>query len=70
MGLLRGPDAEKPPPRLSTLEDELSSMQTCVGKTYGEIWQIYSAKHGDTRETREIHRKWRRLAAEVWRYGR
>lgn len=48
----------------------MSSMQTCVGKTYGEIWRIYSEKHGDTRETREIHLKWKRLAAEVWRRGR
>lgn len=48
----------------------LSSMEPCIDKDYGEIWRIYSAKHGDTRETREIHLKWKRLAAEVWRYGR
>lgn len=45
-------------------------METCVGKDYGQIWAAYSAKHGDTRETRQIHLKWKRLTAEVWRYGR
>lgn len=40
-------------------------MDTCIGKTYEQIWDIYSAKHGDLPETRRLHIKWKKLAAEV-----
>lgn len=40
-------------------------MESCVGKSYDEIWKIYSAKHGDTSETRRLHIKWKELAALV-----
>lgn len=43
----------------------MSSMEDCVGKTYDQIWKIYSAKHGDNAETRRIHVKWKELSAQV-----
>lgn len=36
-------------------------MEPCAGKTYAQIWKIYSDKHGDTRETRLLHLKWKKL---------
>lgn len=33
-------------------------------KSYEQIWREFSAKHGDTAETRRIHAKWKRIAAE------
>lgn len=33
-------------------------------KTYAEIWEWFSAKHGDTPDTRRIHAKWKQIAAE------
>lgn len=40
-------------------------MESCVGKSYAEVWEIYKAKHGDTADTRKVHLKWKKLAAEV-----
>lgn len=40
-------------------------MDTCVGKSYDEIWEIYSAKHGATADNKRIHLKWKKIAAEV-----
>lgn len=36
-----------------------------IGATYAQIWKAFAAKHGDTPVTREIHRRWKRIAAEV-----
>jgi hypothetical protein len=48
----------------------MSTMEPCVGKTYDQIWLIYSAKHGDTHETRHIHAKWKRIGVEIGQGGR
>lgn len=34
-------------------------------RTYAEIWDAFSAKHGNTPDTRKIHDKWVQLAREV-----
>lgn len=34
-------------------------------KTYEEIWREFSAKHGDTPETKRIHDKWKWIASQV-----
>ena len=43
----------------------MSSMESCVGKTYDEIWKIFSAKHGQNLETKRIHNKWKEIGAQV-----
>ncbi len=39
----------------------MSTMEPCIGTTYGEVWRIYSAKHGDNPDTRYLHLKWKKL---------
>jgi hypothetical protein len=34
-------------------------------KTYQQIWQTFARKHGATDANLAIHRKWKRIAAEV-----
>lgn len=34
-------------------------------KTYEEIWKEFSGKHGDNSYNRQIHLKWKKIAAEV-----
>jgi len=36
-----------------------------IPRTYEDIWKAFSGKHGDTPDTRRIHSKWKRIAAEV-----
>lgn len=33
-------------------------------KTYAEVWERFSARAGDSEETRAIHLKWIKVAAE------
>lgn len=40
-------------------------MDTCIGKSYDEIWKIYSAKYGTTHDIKKIHIKWKEIAAQV-----
>lgn len=43
----------------------MSSMESCVGKSYDEIWKSFSAKHGDNTDSKRIHNKWKLIAAQV-----
>lgn len=36
-----------------------------IGATYEQIWKAFSAKHGGTPHNREIHRKWKNIAARI-----
>ena len=40
-------------------------MDSCIGKNYEEIWQIFSKKHGDTAQNRQIHLKWKEIVASL-----
>ena len=36
-----------------------------AGLTYQEIWEQWSAKHGDTPQNRDSHRKWMILGKKI-----
>lgn len=45
------------------------SMPPCIGKSYGEIWELYKQAHlsreNPEHELRRIHLKWKRIRAEI-----
>ena len=43
----------------------MAELESCIGKSYDEIWKIYSAKHGNTPDSKRLHIKWKEIAAQV-----
>jgi hypothetical protein len=42
-----------------------NAMESCVGKSYREITEIFLNKHGWTPDNRKIDAKWRRIGSSL-----